>query len=461
EGATGGEGGVMVEKKQQGIDQVMSAVRTILDPGRGEKATFVSSANAIVITAIPATVTSIKEMLSKVDRRPPQILLEAKIIEIILDDDEQLGIDWNLIISAAGARRPVTFPFTNTGLLSFLPGEQAGFFPSYTADQSIARFPSVYDAAQGMDVRAASVANSIFSYGTLDCSQLAATLRMIDDTRDTNILSTPRITTLNNQRATIKVVQKVMLQKTQEAIQTANVITVEFEKDADAREIGVKLTVIPHVNETGDIVVNLIPEVSSDLAFEEREVSGAQNTVAMTYNTREANTRVRVQDGETIFIGGLIRDQVVKRVDKFPLLGDLLGDIPYLGKAFKYEAENVDKTEIVFFVTVHLVKDGMDSIDKSNTMDMFGAYHTDYYGYKQWEQEKKEAEPEEKGSGPEKEGHAVKTEKPGEKEKGPEAAERPRLKKGGTSIKKARSLISLPPDRENKKEENEPWLDFR
>ena len=217
---------------------------------------------------------------------------------------------------------------------------------------------------------------------------------MIDQRQDVNILSTPRITTLNNQKATIKVVKKVMLQKTQEALQTAEAITVEFESDDEAREIGVTLTVIPHVNETGDIVVNLIPQVSSNLQFTQLQVGASdENTVAMTYETREANTQVRIRNNETIFIGGLIKDRVTNIVNKVPVLGDLFSGIPVLDKMFKYEAEQIDKTEIIFFVTVHIVENGIDSIQKSYTTYEYERYQQDYYkkqmAKKRLKQEKK------------------------------------------------------------------------
>jgi len=202
---------------------------------------------------------------------------------------------------------------------------------------------------------------------------------MIDQRKDVNILSTPRITTLNNQKATIKVVKKIMLQKTAEALQTAEAITVEFESDSEAREIGVSLTVIPHVNDSGDIVVNLIPRVSSNLEFTQLAVSTTnENTVAMSYETREANTQVRIRSDETIFIGGLVKDRVTNIVNKVPILGDLFGGIPVLDKLFKYEGEQIDKTEIVIFLTVHIVEDGMDSIRKSYNRDTYQKYQVDY-----------------------------------------------------------------------------------
>ncbi|HNX91152.1 MAG TPA: secretin and TonB N-terminal domain-containing protein [Candidatus Omnitrophota bacterium] len=366
---------VKVEKKEQTISQVMAAVNNILDKTRNERATFIASVNAIVITAIPAKINEVRAMIERIDKKPPQLLLDAKVVEIILDDTEQLGVDWDAVISASGARRPITFPFTNSGGLVFLPDTAKfdKYLPYGSTSGGVPDFPYV-DLSTMVDPTAAATAGSVFSYGTLDFTQFQAVLRMVSSRGDTNLLSCPRVTTLNNQKATIKVVQKVMLQKTQESIQTANVVTVEFEKEADAREVGVRLTVIPHVNDQGDIMVNLIPEVSSDLTFTTLAVGAATSTVAMKYNTREANTQVRVKDGETIFIGGLIKDQVVKSTSKLPILGDMFGGIPWFGKLFQYDSTEGDKTEVVFFVTVHLAKDGKDTITKSYTTKHFDRY---------------------------------------------------------------------------------------
>ncbi len=365
---------VGIRTTEESLQQLLGAINSMLDAGRGETATYVSGANAIVVTAVPARINEVKEMIAKIDTKTPQIMLDAKIIEITLTDDERFGIDWNTVISAAGARRPITLPFTNTGVLGFLPGEQARFYPTNVANQSVANFPPAYWEF-GIDVTAAPTANSIFSFGTLDFSTFTATLRLLDQRGDTEILSSPRITTLNNQKATIKVVEKIMLQKTQETTQTADIITVEFEDEDEAREVGVKLTIMPHVNTKGDIIVNLMPEVSTSAGFTQLEVTGTEtNAISLTFNSREANTRVRVKDGDTIFIGGLIRENVSKTDNKFPILGDLFGGIPVVGNLFRYEAETVTKTEIVFFVTVHLVKDSMDSIVDSRTVPQYNKY---------------------------------------------------------------------------------------
>jgi type IV pilus assembly protein PilQ len=367
-----------VERKEQAIGQIMQAITAMLDSQHGERATFISGSNAVVITAIPAKINKIREMVAKVDLKPAQVYLEAKVIAVTLSDDEKLGIDWNAVVSASGARRPTTVPFDNSGMLNFLDSKwQRKFYPNGSTVDGRPDMPYI-DMTQMFDPTAAPVSDALFVFGTLNFTQFTAVLRAIENRGNSEVLSTPRITTLNNQKATIKVVKKIMLQKTQEAIQTANVVTVEFEKESDAREVGVKLTAIPHVNEQDDIIVNLIPEVSNSPTFRELEISGAASTVAMEYDTRQANTQVRVHDGETIFIGGLIKDDIIATHNKLPILGDLMGDIPYLGKLVKYDAETVTKSEIVFFVTVHLVKDGKESIDKSATTAQYTKYVKEY-----------------------------------------------------------------------------------
>ncbi|MFH1877576.1 MAG: hypothetical protein ABH883_02065 [Candidatus Omnitrophota bacterium] len=426
---------IVAEATQESILQLMSAINSILNTQKGERATYISSANAIVVTAIPARITEIKNMVAKIDRKTPQVILDAKVVEVTLGKDDRFGVDWNAVISAAGARRPLTFPFTNQGLIPFLPGTQTKYYPTTDYSQTGAsNFPVAYDGANGIDTTAAPVASSIFSFGTLDFSTFTATLRLIENRDDTEILSAPRVTTLNNQKATIKVVEKIMLQKTQETTQTAGIVTVEFEKESEAREVGVKLTVIPHINEDGDISVNLLPEVSNRVGatgFDVISVGNNQNAIALTFNSREANTIVRVRDGETIFIGGLIRENVTQTVHKLPILGDLFGSVPLIGSAFKYDSEDVDKTEIAFFITVHIVKDGMSTIKYSGTEKQYEKYY------------EKDKSDEEKDGKKKSEGDT------------------PALQTGKVITRKSREVLDVFTEPVDDKREYKPFLDFR
>lgn len=354
------------------IDALLNAVRVIVgeekvEEGALSKVNFSPSDNSIIVTAIPAKISVIRDMVSKIDKETPQIMLEAKVLEITLDRNDQFGIDWNAVISAAGARMPHTMPFGNTGNARVLQN----YMPEAYRNTGKSGLPFI-DTTQLINpttfTTALNTAN-LFSYGTMDFTNFSATLRLIDEWDNTNILSSPRITTLNNQTAVIKVITSVFLQKQQKTTDTASVVTVEFEEDP--REVGVILEVTPHVNEKGEITVDLKPQVSNTLTFTELSVNGTNNAVAMRYNSREADTQVMVRDGETIFIGGLITETTTKEDHKFPILGHLLGWVPWIGSFFKYEQDNIDKTEVVFFVTVHLIKNGKDSVNSSSDISRF------------------------------------------------------------------------------------------
>ncbi|MDP8298958.1 MAG: hypothetical protein P9L88_03560 [Candidatus Tantalella remota] len=368
---------VEVEETEKSIEQLLGAIRSMLDSGRGENVIFISSVNSVVVTAIPARIAKIKAMVTEIDKKSPQIILDVKVVEVLLDKDEKFGIDWNAVISVAGAKRPITFPFTSGGQLIGIAGEiQDQFLPKYGAQglDDPNRFP--YLDTTLMDPTAAATPSSVFSFGTLDFSTFTATLSLLDNRKDTEVLSSPRITTLNNQKATIKVIQKIMLQKAIQSTDTSTTVTVEYETPEEAREVGVKLTVVPHVNSEGDISVNLLAEVSNNEGFSVLTLpTGAVgNTTELTFNSREANTIIRVKDKETIFIGGLIRKDVLITENKLPILGDLLGGIPGVGGLFKYDAEKVERTEVVFFVTVHVIDSGAESIADSRTMKEFKRY---------------------------------------------------------------------------------------
>ncbi len=251
---------------QRNANGVMTAIKNMLSPS--EKVVYVADSNAFIITAIPARIQAIKKMIAAVDIKIPQIVLEAKVIEVTLDKNDQFGIDWNMVIEAAGSRRPTTFPFTNTGLFPLLPGGgQRKFFPVNSGGNfNDTAFPQI-DVTSLFNPAAAATAGATFAYGTLDFSQFTAVLRLIDQMDNTNIISSPKVTTLNNQLATIKVTNNIFLQKSMESTDTARTITVEFEQEP--RETGVILNVIPHVNEKDEIMVNLKPEVSTVPHFQE------------------------------------------------------------------------------------------------------------------------------------------------------------------------------------------------
>ena len=334
------------------------------------KMTYDVRVNALVVTDLATNIYKIKNIIADLDKRTPQLMIEAKIIETALNDTERLGIDWNFVIAAAGAARPTTFPWTNANWRSLLPRALERFLPygqtgAASGAQSgasdvitttgIADFPA--DGAVGSS-QFPFVGTDAFAYGTLDFSQFRAVLEYLKSRSDTDIISNPRITTLNNKPAKMfvgKVYNYISEVEQQEDTGGAQRWTYKIEKE----EIGIRLLVTPHINSVGDIEIELQPEIKDVIGFQQV----TEFFSLPIFTTREAETQVILNDGQTIFIGGLIKESVKKSVKKFPILGDLLGDVPLLGNLFKHSTEIQEKTELVFFLTVHVVKD-LDEFNK-------------------------------------------------------------------------------------------------
>ena len=188
---------------------------------------------------------------------------------------------------------------------------------------------------------------SNFAFGTLSFTSFQAALQVLKSKSNTKIISNPRITTLNNKQATITVATTYNIPTYERNDSTGSYEITGYEE----KELGILLSVTPQINPEGFIVVQLDPEVSAFSTWDTFTTSGG-TIQAPRYTTRKASTQVMVKDGETIVIGGLIREQLVDRVYKIPILGD----IPIVGLLFKKKEKEVDTTDLLFFITVNIVK---------------------------------------------------------------------------------------------------------
>ena len=302
--------------------------------------------NVLIVTDIATNLYKISQVVQRLDRRTPQVMIDAKIIETTLNDDETLGIDWQIQVAARGSARPTTFPFDRSNGLgrTFAPKGQtsAETTTSVTtgggqSSSTTTAFPTPFGFP--------FVQPSAFTFGTLAFDQFAQVLQVLEHRRNTKILSSPRITTLNNQTASILVGEVLGIPIFERNENTGNV---EITGYTD-KELGVKLAVTPHVNEAGFILVDLHPEISSLLGYDEL----TPEVKAPHFAAREAKTQVLVKDGDTIAIGGLVSQNKVDTVRKVPLLGD----IPGLGYLFKQKIKADTKTDLLFFVTVRVMTD--------------------------------------------------------------------------------------------------------
>lgn len=274
---------------------------------------FDERTNSIIVRDLQSNMDLMETVVKQLDRTTPQVLIEAKVVETTLDNAEKLGIDWTATLTASGASRPITWPF-----------------PSHSNDpySRTNNFPAAEDTE--------------FSYGTLNFQQLQAVMNMLRNRTDANILSNPRIVTLNNKAAKIVVGKEYPFPNYSYNDQQAKYQVSGWEY----KDIGIIFDVTPHVNNAGFITLELAPTVTDILGF-----VTVENASVPQLSKEQAKTSVMIKDGDTLVIAGLIKDQVTDTKKKLPFLGD----IPLLGLLFQHSNKTVVKQDLLIFVTPHII----------------------------------------------------------------------------------------------------------
>jgi len=344
--------------------EVVAALKNIV--GDRGSAVFDDRTNTVIVTDIPTNIYRIGQIIGRLDKRTEQVLIEARIIETVLGDDEKLGIDWTVKMSASGASRPTTLPFEffKTPFES-KSGELKNYFPQVltappetttetvggaTVVTTSGDFPANATGYFGFPFAPVSS----FSFGTLDFSQFKAVLELLKSRSDTDTISNPRIATLNNSKATINVGEIIYIPKFERNSTTGKMEITGY----DQTNSGIVLDVTPHINDIGEIALDLIPQIKEYLGTS--PIAPGSDIFAPLFRTREAKTQVMVRNGQTIFIGGLISEKDVDKRTKLPFIGDLLGDVPYVGLLFSHKDIVKQRVELIFFITVNIMSPGTD-----------------------------------------------------------------------------------------------------
>lgn len=280
--------------------------------------------NKISVTDLEKKMEEIEKLVLAFDDKLQQVLIEAKIIQITLNDNLKLGVDWTAVIKRLGEFNK------EINLTSMFQIAASNAFGPPGAQILI---------------------------GALNESDWAALIQILKTVGDTDLLSSPRITALNNQEAKI-LVGKSQPYATNTVTQTTGLATTAT--NLAFIDIGVKLFVTPTINKEGFITMKIKPEVSSSTTFYHY---GTPDTTVPIVETTQAETSVTVKDGTTIIIGGLIKDQRTSNVSKVPLLGD----IPIVGQAFRKTETTVEKQELVVFLTPHIVTGEYDMLEQPKT----------------------------------------------------------------------------------------------
>ncbi len=257
--------------------------------------------NALIVLASPQQYEELEAVIEKLDVAPLQVLIEAVVAEVTLTDDLRYGVQW----------------FLRSGNFSTA-------FSSQSSGEVVSQFPGFSSLFAGSDIR--------------------ATLNALEQVTEVKVISSPRMMVVNNETATLQVGDEVPI-ATQSSVSTlaadAPVVnTIQF------RDTGVILEVTPRVNESGTVRLDITQEISDVTETTTSDIDSP------TIQQRKFTSSVSVSNGETIALGGLIRDRRSDGQSGIPLLMD----VPVLGSLFSTTSEVGTRTEIVVLITPRVVR---------------------------------------------------------------------------------------------------------
>jgi MSHA biogenesis protein MshL len=334
---------------------IVKSITAIVGGGEGRNVIVNSQSGVVVVRALPAELRSVESFLKAmqviVER---QVVLEAKIIDVSLREGFEAGINWAGFRDSANSRaaggvvRPGT-TLSNTGPLStptaLLPDGSIDPASSVTATLGAAASLAAGAGAPG----------AVFGLA-LQTSNFAALLAFIETQGSVNVLSSPRVATLNNQKAVLKVGQDDFFVTNVSTTSTTSGTSSTISPTITVQPFfsGIALDVTPQIDDNNNIILHVHPQVSR--VVEQRKVVdlgtlGVFTLPLASSSVNETDTIVRVQDGNIVAIGGLMRQESLSAESQVPGLGD----VPGLGVLFQQRNRRTTKSEIVILLKPTIV----------------------------------------------------------------------------------------------------------
>jgi len=292
---------------EKGLKEIVS--------GKG-KFTINKMSGLIVVNDFPVNLNRVAEFLEAIEGSVQrQVMIQAKVVDVTLTDEYNLGLNWTAIINSAGIN-----------VNAALAGGNIFLQPLTIPGQGAAAATTVFQTALSTD-------------------DFTLILRAMSEQGEVKILSSPQISVMNNQKAAMKVVRSEVFF---EVSSTIDEETKTRSSNVTSRtvDIGLVLEVTPQISPTGEVMMNIHPIITDQVgesSFESAELSLKSPVLAV----RETQTVVKVADGRTIVLAGLIQDKKSEKKTKVPLLADIIG----LGRLFKQTERLKNRSELVIFLT--------------------------------------------------------------------------------------------------------------
>ncbi len=306
-------------------EDIKKSIDGIIDSAVGGKVVVDTRSNGLVITERPSRLAKIRPIVDKLDRATDQVMIESKFIEIRSSNATELGLAW----SVGGGSKGGIYTSYNGGVRG-----GGNYQTGYIAPIS----PNL-----GSPIRIGDP--SKLTTNLLTGADYSAVLRAAESNNKARVVNNPTLVTLNNVQAEINIGEEYPIPS-----YTYNAERGAFEVSGfEYKPIGVLLKVTPQINSQGFVKLTLEPEISQ--RGDPVNFGGASGADIPIITTRKTKTQVSLQDGHTLGIGGLIKDEDLKTGTQLPILGS----IPVIGRLFQNNKKEKSRTNLLIFITAKIV----------------------------------------------------------------------------------------------------------
>jgi type IV pilus assembly protein PilQ len=289
--------------------------------------------NTLFFRETRANIDNIRKLLAQIDKPTKQVMIEARLVEVTANPRQGYGINWSGVFG--GATTGQTLRYSGTNGLTTTTGQPlpSDFTPGKATNNSI--FGNFSNLVAGQ-------------FAILTIPQMSLTLQALNEDADAEFLANPRIVTADNMQAKIEIIRNQPVPQLTFNEQTASAIFGGFQD----KKFGNTLVVKPSVNKDNFITLAVKPEISNKVGDQDFFPPGATQPVkSPIIDTRSLESNVLIKSGDTLAIGGLLQDEVVKSRTKVPIMGD----VPVLGYLFQSRTNVRTKRNLLVFVTPTII----------------------------------------------------------------------------------------------------------
>jgi MSHA biogenesis protein MshL len=320
-------------------------VSTLIGGGEGRSVVVNPQSGLVVVRAMPGELRDVENFLQSAQTNlHRQVIIEAKVLEVQLNDQHQAGINWAALHNGSGSRRVVG------GQFEIIDGQS-----------------EIVDSAGNLltsgivGTKALPGYGGIFTIGAAS-DDFALIIRLLDQQGNVNVLSSPRVSTVNNQKAVIKVgsdeffvteISSTTNTSVSTSTTTPQIILTPFFS-------GIALDVTPQINDKDEVILHIHPTISEVVdQVKDITVAGQDQSLPLAFSTvRESDSIVRALNGQVIIIGGLMQDQKNEIEGGIPVLSK----IPFLGRLFKQTQRSQKRSELVILLKPIVIGEGDDNV---------------------------------------------------------------------------------------------------